>query len=107
MNLLKKSLNAILKTNLVNLKVFDLEETNPFYNKVVIATSTSRQTAAVIGYLKQELKNVFEIKGIEGQRSGWTLIDLGEIVIHLFTEEMREYYKFDERFIGIKEISVK
>lgn len=107
MNILQKSLNAINKTNLTNLKVYDLEEKNPFYNKVIIATSSGRQTAAVIGYLKEELKNVFEIKGIEGEKSGWTLIDLGDLIIHLFDEEMRDYYKFDERFIGVKEILIK
>ncbi len=107
MELLQKALTALNKTNLTNLKVFDLENNNPFYNLVIIATGSARQTQAVLAYLKEELKNVFEIKGVEGQRSGWILVELGEVVIHLFDEETREYYKFDEKFIGIKQLENK
>ncbi len=106
MNLLEKTLKALNKVNLDDLKVFDLENKNPFYNLVVIATGNIRQANALVGYLKQELKNVYQIKGIEGKRSGWLLVDLGELLIHIFDADTRAYYKFDERFIGIKQISL-
>lgn len=33
----------------------------------------------------------------EGEaREGWLLIDAGEIIIHLFSPEQREYYKLEE-----------
>lgn len=107
MNLIKKAFNAIEKVNLTDVKIYDLENKNPFYNYVVVATGTSRQSTALLGYLKEEMKNAYEVKGIEGKSSGWLLVDLSELVIHVFDEEMREYYKFDERFINVKEVTVK
>ena len=34
---------------------------------------------------------------IEGKPdSGWVLIDLGTVIVHVFSPEEREYYKLDE-----------
>ena len=106
MDLLTKTLTAITRVNLVDLKLYDLENKNPFYNFVLVATGTTRQANAVLGYLKEELKNAYEIRGIEGKLSGWLLIDLGELIIHLFDDETRKYFKFDERFVKVKEIEI-
>lgn len=105
MNLLEKTIKAIGHVNLQDLKVFDLEKNNPFYQYVIIGTGSKRQADALIGYVKEELKDVFEIRGIEGKSSGWLLIDCGEVLIHVFDEENRLFYKFDEKFLGIKDIT--
>lgn len=103
--MLEKALKAIEQVNLKDVRVFDLENKNPFYQYVIVATqSSNRQGEALIGYMKEEMKHSFEIKGIEGQKTGWLLLDLGDVIVHVFTEEMRQYYLFDDRFIGIKEI---
>ena len=34
---------------------------------------------------------------IEGQaREGWLLIDFGDVVVHLFSPDQREYYQLEE-----------
>lgn len=104
MDLLKKTINSFNEVNITDYKAFDLENTNPFYNYVVVAVANKRQANALLGYLKEELKNAYQIKGIEGKNSGWLLVDLGELVIHVFDAEANEYYKFRDRFINIKEI---
>ena len=44
MDLLKKTINAFLKVNITDYKAYDLENTNPFYNYVIIAfLTTSKQ----------------------------------------------------------------
>ncbi|NMA05832.1 MAG: ribosome silencing factor [Acholeplasmataceae bacterium] len=103
--MLEKTLNVVEKVKLEDLKVFDLENDNPFFRYVIIGTSkTGRQGDALVGYLKEDLKDNYEIRGIEGKKTGWLLIDLGDIIIHVFDKEMREYYSFDDRFIGKKVI---
>lgn len=105
MTILNKTVDAIGNVNLANLRIFDLENKNPFYNIVIIGTGTSRQSDALIGYLKDELKNAFEIKGVEGKQSGWLLIDLGDIIIHIFDQENRSFYNFDDKFMGFNELT--
>lgn len=103
--MLEKTIKTIELVKLKDLVIYDLENTNPFYRYVIIGTAqTNRQGEALIGYLKDVLKDNVEIKGIEGKKTGWLLIDLGDIIIHVFDKEMRSYYQFDERFIGVKSL---
>ncbi len=106
MELLSKIFKTLDQVNLKDLKAFDLEDKSPFYQYVIFGTGTKRQADALIGYLKQELKNAYQINGVEGKSSSWLLIDCGEVVIHVFESAEREFYGFDDKFIGIKEIKI-
>jgi ribosome-associated protein len=35
-----------------------------------------------------------EIEG--GSRDGWLVVDLGDVVVHLFSPELRDYYKLEQ-----------
>jgi ribosome-associated protein len=50
--------------------------------------------AAVRDYAKEELKEPLEIEG--GSRDGWLVVDLGDVVVHLFSPELRDYYKLEQ-----------
>lgn len=104
MDLVKKAFSALEDVNITDYKAFDFENTNPFYNYAIIAIGNTRQANSLLGYLKKELKNAYEIKGVEGKGSGWLLVDLGELIVHVFDQDARDYYNFEERFINIKEI---
>lgn len=106
MDLIKKTIKILEEVNITDWKAYDLENINPFYNYVIIATGTNRQSTAVLGYLKEELKNAYEVKGIEGKNTGWLLADLGDLLLHIFDLEAKEYYKFEERFMNVKEIKI-
>ena len=64
----------------------------------VIATgNTSSQTQAIADEVeKVALENEMTIVGVEGYREGsWILVDLGDIIVHVFTPEAREYYNLE------------
>ncbi|MDL2292901.1 bis(5'-nucleosyl)-tetraphosphatase (symmetrical) YqeK [Acholeplasma sp. OttesenSCG-928-E16] len=84
-----------------DLKIFDFEKTNPFYDYFIIATINDRQGQAAVSRLKKAIKN--EIRHVEG-KTGWILIDANSIIIHLFKEEERTFYGFDQKFLGVKRI---
>ncbi len=102
-----EKLNKIIQTledlKVKELKVFDFEKTSPFYDYFVIATTNERQGNAAINYLKKALL-ADDIKHVEGKGGSWVLIDCHDIIVHLFREEDRKFYGFDQRLMGIKRI---
>lgn len=68
----------------------------------VIATiDNERQAKAIEDELLQKLRieqNIrpLNMEGVQGNSGGWVLLDYGDVIIHLFTEEMRRYYNLEE-----------
>ena len=104
MKILKDMVKILDNVNATNVKVFDYEKKSPFFDYVIIATVSPRQSNAAINYLKEA--NLLNTEKVEGRNTGWTLIDAGDVIIHLFDEEQRKYYNFDERLLGIKKLDL-
>ena len=82
-----------------NVLLLDIRDISILADYFVIGSATStRQTRAIVGWIKQEVKQSFNVSPmhIEGEpESGWVLMDYGDIVVHLFTPEMRDYYDLE------------
>ncbi|MDY0211019.1 MAG: ribosome silencing factor [Acholeplasma sp.] len=104
MNLLEITLKTIELVKPTDVRVYDMEKSSPFYDYVVVATANERQANALISYLKEALPN--QIKGIEGKTGGWLLIDLKDVIVHIFSSEQREFYGFDKRLMGLKRLDI-
>ena len=75
-----------------------LQEGMAIADYFVIATgNTSSQTQAIVDEVeKVALENGMTLVGVEGYREGsWILVDLGDIIVHVFTPEAREYYNLE------------
>lgn len=97
-NLHNNKLDNVLETinrNLVHdVVIYDLSNKNPLYDYVIITTTNSkRQMDACVSYLRDD----FDILGVENGE-GWTLIDLGDIILHIFTEDDRGKYGLDKLY---------
>ncbi|MGY9000296.1 MAG: ribosome silencing factor [Rhodospirillales bacterium] len=79
--------------------VIDLMGKTSFADYMVIASGTSqRQVAAMAIHLRERMKKtgLKEIP-IEGSdQSDWVLIDGGDVIIHLFRPEIREFYGLEK-----------
>ena len=65
---------------------------------VIVTAKNNLQVAAVISEIEDQLRTEGGIKpiGREGEREGsWALLDYGCIVIHVFQEEARDYYRLE------------
>lgn len=65
----------------------------------VVATGTSViQTKALADYIEEELeKNGYSLLSKEGFREGeWILMDVEDIIVHIFTRKQREFYGIDD-----------
>ena len=66
---------------------------------LLCSASNDRQLKAIAEAVKEEAKEKAGISstGYEGTpQSGWMLIDFGDLVIHVFSEEQRAYYNLEE-----------
>jgi ribosome-associated protein len=78
--------------------LLDIGQVASFADYFVIASATNpRQMQALVDTLDRDL-NAPDIPGVrhEGNAdSGWVLLDLGDVVVHLFDQETRDYYNLE------------
>ena len=77
----------------------DLEGKSDIADFLVIATGTSnRHVSSLSENLITELKKdgIRDIK-VEGiNKSDWVLIDSGDVIVHIFRKEVREFYNLEK-----------
>ena len=96
MNSLIKNLDS---AKAEDIKCIDIKKKSSYANYLIIATCRSAKHASAIAEdLVKKLKN----KGIfcsepEGKpKCDWTIIDAGNVIIHLFREEIRLHYNLEK-----------
>lgn len=81
-----------------DVKVIELNDSS-VADYFVLATGTSViQTKALADYIEDELeKHNYNLLSKEGLREGeWILIDVDDIIVHIFTQKQREFYGLDD-----------
>ena len=80
---------------IVGLEVADLSSYTD--NILICSGASDRQVAAIADAVQRELREVGRRPlHVEGERrADWVLLDYGEFVVHVFTEERRSYYGLD------------
>lgn len=66
---------------------------------IICHGDSSTQVKAIIDYIEDEMSKLFGMKRVlvEGKINGeWALVDLGDIVIHVFNKEKRDFYMLEE-----------
>jgi ribosome-associated protein len=79
--------------------IIDLAGKTNFADLMVIATGSSqRHIATMAEHLLERLKHA-GVAGVRAEGSGqsdWVLIDAGDIVVHLFKDEVRHFYDLEK-----------
>ncbi|OPZ84981.1 MAG: Ribosomal silencing factor RsfS [bacterium ADurb.Bin429] len=89
---------ALTEKKAYELVALDLRGLTIIADFFVVATGSS---APHLHALVEAVQEAAKRQGIKGQRaegdanSGWVLLDLGEVVVHLFNPEQREFYKLE------------
>ena len=79
--------------------IIDIQEKAAFADYFVICSGTSeRQINSLVDDVEDALaKEGILVKSIEGKNgSGWVLMDFGDVIVNLFTKEMREKYSIEK-----------
>ncbi len=65
---------------------------------VICSGRSSRQVVSIAENLTERLKTAFGIVSkVEGKDQGdWVLIDAGDVIVHVFRPEVREFYQLEK-----------
>lgn len=83
-----------------NIKLLDMRKITPVFDYFVIITGNSRrQLHAISDEVERTIKDELKDKrmGLEGyNESKWILLDYGNVVVHMFDEETRDFYALED-----------
>lgn len=79
--------------------LLDIRNLASFADFFVIASATSeRMLQALAETAVEQAKKQYEVLSrVEGEpRDGWVLVDFGDVILHLFSPQRRDYYRLEE-----------
>lgn len=98
-----KLVNGLDEMKAINPLAFDVEGIVSYADWVVVASANSGPHLKALVRKAEEvmLKSGIKPIGVEGVNtaSDWILIDFGDIVVHLLTEEKRDFYNLEKIFV--------
>ncbi|TWG98976.1 ribosome-associated protein [Mesorhizobium sp. J18] len=82
-----------------NIVSIDIQGKSPLADYMVVASGRShRHVAAVAEHLLKALKDAgfgnARVEGLSG--ADWVLIDSGDVIVHVFRPEVREFYNIEK-----------
>lgn len=97
--LLERILSSLDEDKAEDVVQIDLRGKTAIADFMVVATGrSSRQVAGIAEKLTDRLKQEYGILSkVEGRDTGdWVLIDTGDVIVHLFRPEVREFYQIEK-----------
>lgn len=100
-----KSLIDFIVKELDAKKAFDIKSYDlrskplPFSFSLIASTGNTRQTKSLAQHVKKKVKEAFKIKPLReegGEPSRWIVLDYEDLVLHLFYDYTRRFYKLEE-----------
>lgn len=99
MSLLDFVLNTLTDNKAEEIVSIDLRGKSTIADHMVVASGrSSRQVVAISEKLMEKLKTGMGVMAkMEGKNAGdWILVDAGDVIIHLFRPEVREFYQLEK-----------
>ena len=92
-----------------NIKLLRVNEVSSLADYFLICTGTSNtHVKTLCDYAEYTMEQLGEpMLGREGHRgNSWELLDFGSIVVHVFTQEAREFYSLERLWADAEEINI-
>ncbi len=86
------------KAKIEDIKVINVEKKTSLTKYMIIGTGTSdKHIDSVAENIRKIVKETYNkiTKKAEGKATGWVLLDLGDIFVNLFTQEVRNEYNLE------------
>ena len=79
--------------------LLDIHDISDFADYFVICSGTSdRMLTALADGVIEDVRNQHHFRGrLEGEtHDGWLLVDFGDVILHLFSPDRRDYYRLED-----------
>ncbi|TLG74285.1 ribosome silencing factor [Culicoidibacter larvae] len=109
MNELKIVVEAIDNKMGKHIEAIDVSKLFPFADYFVICEANNeKQLQAIVSELKDQVERAgMTIKKIEGvPESGWILVEVDDVIIHIFSREQREHYGIERLWGDAEKVDV-
>ena len=103
MSMLDLVLNSLQDDKAEDIVTIELQGKSQIADYMVVASGRStRQVSAIAEKLSDRLKqNMGVIARMEGKAAGdWVLLDTGDIIVHVFRPEVREFYQLEKMWMA-------
>ena len=93
----------------IDIKLLRIEKVSSLADYFLICTGTSNtHVKTLCDYAELTLENLGEtLLGREGHRgNSWELLDFGTVVVHVFTEEARQFYDLERLWADAENIDI-
>lgn len=100
---------AISSKKGLDIKLIEIGDISSLADYMVIATGTSStHVKAIADEVEYQLDNAgISVSHIEGYRSNsWILLDYVDVIVHIFSDEAREFYDLERLWQDGKEINI-
>ena len=94
----------------MNIKLLKIDRVSSLADYFLICTGTSNtHVKTLCDYAEYTFKQLGEpMLGREGHRgNSWELLDFGSVVVHVFTEEAREFYALERLWADAENVDLK
>ncbi|MCL1924810.1 MAG: ribosome silencing factor [Defluviitaleaceae bacterium] len=102
MELINQFKQILEEKQAVNIKVLNISEISSLGDYFIIATAKNESHIDALTDYLAELAKPANIEGLK--KDGWVLLDFGNIIVHIFNEENRNFYNLERLWVDAKEI---
>lgn len=102
-----KAMNDKLAQDIV---AINMENASPLYETFILCTASNMRLLDAIqdNVVDQCELNGYSVKSVEGKgNSEWVLIDLGDVVCHIFTKDARAEYNLEKLWSDMPRINIE
>lgn len=95
-------IDSLEESKAIDVQAIDISTKSSIGDYMIIASGRSnRHVGAIADHLLRAIKNAGAgVAKVEGQSSSdWVLIDIGDIIVHLFRPEVREFYNLEKMWM--------
>lgn len=92
-----------------NIVIMDVTEISSVTNMTLIVSARGVKHAKALSefVLDQCAEENIEFLSIEGQQAGeWVLVDLNDVLVHIFLDELREFYNIEGMWAEARRVEI-